>query len=128
MAVPKVEPPSELDEKKISLLPGSLSCQTTYTLLPIAAICGILESPSVLLTLIGVPQVEPPSELHEKKISLLPGSLSCQTTYTLLPIAAICGKLDDPSVLLTLIGVPKVEPPSVLFEKRISGEPKGPSC
>src|SRR5439155_10092950 len=81
---------SKLLWTKISLVPYVLSCQATEGLpLSRTPIWRFVETDSVLLRLIMLPNVEPPSELDEKKISKLSVSLCCDMTTILFPVTII---------------------------------------
>src|SRR5439155_1393719 len=118
----KVAPPFGLSEKKISPTKAisSNSFQIAYTLsVPEATSCGADDCVVLLLRFSGVLKVVPPSRLAAKNISLFPGSLSCHTTYTLVPDRAICGSNESPLlVLLTLMLPPKLKASAFTFERR----------
>lgn len=102
--------------------PILLSCQATYTLLPAAAIGGSNESSALLSRLTMLPNVTPPSVDNLYRISNFPGALSCHTANTLFPDAANAEKAEVQRLLLRLIVLPKVEPPSndLLYMRSLS--------
>src|SRR2546421_272761 len=80
IVLPKVLPLLVLFLKSISPFPKVKSYHTTYTLLPDTAICGLNESPGLVLSFIILPKVLPLLVILLKNISLLPGVKSCHTT------------------------------------------------
>src|ERR671919_491739 len=84
---------------------------------------GLSENPALLLRLMVVPKVAPPSIDLLYKISTFPGVSSCHTTYTLFPDAAMAGTNENPALLLRLMVAPKVAPPSVDLLYKISSFP-----
>jgi hypothetical protein len=56
LVLANVEPLLVLTLKSMSRFPGVLSCYTIYTLLPCRSICGLNESPSLLLRLLILPK------------------------------------------------------------------------
>ena len=84
----------------------------------IAATCGPIESPALLLRLMLASKVAPPSVDLLYRISKFP-VIPYHTTYTLFPDAAIAGA--SAALLLRLIVGPKVKlaPPSVDLLYRI---------
>jgi hypothetical protein len=107
--------------KKISTLPGVLSCQTTLMLpLESVAICGAEEAPESLERFSGVEKVAPPSLERVKKMAQLPRVYSCQTTLMLpLGSVAICAA-KAPRWFERFCGVEKVAPPSLKRLKKMS--------
>src|SRR5207245_6408203 len=99
---------------------GVVSAQTTLMLpLKSRAICGFCETPVLLETFVGVEKVRPPSVERLRRISKLPGLMSCQTTL-MLPFKskAICGA--DDLVSLETFLVENVAPPSLERLKKTS--------
>ena len=82
----------------------------------------------MLLILIGVPKLFPPSVLSRRYISLFPVLFSCHTTSVRLAIDSIWGNCESPVLLLRLIGVPKLFPLFVLSRRYISLFPVLLSC
>src|SRR5437016_3693829 len=87
--------------KKICETPGVRSCQATL-MLPFlsAAICGAEDRPELLERLSGVGKnVAPESVERVKKMSGLPGVLSCQATLILAPASTISHALEEDPAL-----------------------------
>jgi hypothetical protein len=103
----------------------SQSVHVTSTLLPKAAIEGFFESvPGLLLILIGLLKLAPPSVLATKNVSeSLPSAevlKSCHVTYTLFPSTATSpDQLFARGPGFNTTGGPKLTPPSVLFTMTI---------
>src|SRR5919106_4345426 len=100
---PKLEPESWLARKCTSPFPElSFSIHTTYTLFPEDDTFGVSDAAAVLVIQHSdlVLKVLPPSALAPNIISLLPGVLSLQTTYTLFPEADIAGSTEAPELVL----------------------------
>jgi len=121
VGVEKVAPPSVERLRKISKLPGLMSCQTTL-MFPFKseAICG----PDDLVSLerFLVENVAPPSLERLKKTStpVWLGMLSCQTTLMLpLESRAICSSIEKAKLLERLLGAENVAPPSLERAKKM---------
>src|SRR5919107_1758890 len=112
----------------MALSPVVLSCHTTYTLPPAAAICGSSELPVLLLRFLVPLKPDPLFALLLKSTSLFPLLLSCHTTCTLSSAAAICGSSELPVLLLRFLVPLKPDPLFALLLKNISLFPVLLSC
>jgi len=109
--------------KKISVLPGVVSCHVTHRLVPTMAIGAEPEFPALLLRFFTAPNVAPPSALHRTKTSGLPGVRSRHVTHTMVPSMSICGPSELPPLLLRFFFTPNVAPPSALHRNKTSALP-----
>src|SRR6266446_600462 len=107
--------PLEKRLKKICETPGVLSCQATLRLPFLSdAIRASDERPASPERLSGVENVAPASVERVKKMSWLPGVLSCQATLILAPASTVSQGLEEnPELWETFCAAVNVAPPSL---------------